>query len=165
MTNFSMGIGKVKEVELPMEFERACYFKPGGLNRTDAIRTAYLETIKRYANRHNIKKGARPSARQRIAQGMSVLLGCEVNLNHINSWASKAKGSYRIPFEYVTAFCVVTSDWSILHAAFSDTGIHVINDGDKLRLDIFKNEEMKNDLAKRVKKDKARLEQLKKRQG
>jgi len=53
-------------------------------------------------------------SRHQITDQMSVLTGNKVTVTTLDSWTAKSKPQYRIPAEYVPAFCKVTNNYDLL---------------------------------------------------
>lgn len=80
--------------------------RPGGLAMGEEVRGLLVDAI-----RDARDKGL---SRERIADGMTRVIGEPVTVDQLNTWTATSKRGWRFPLEYLAAFAAVTGDTSLL---------------------------------------------------
>ena len=146
MTTYDL---RAKQLSLPFMTSRSFKHQAGSFRRAEAVHEAVLMALK-----HCLL------SREEIADEMSRLLGEKVTVNHVANWAAESKNGWRMPLEYASAFCVVTNDNRVIKAAFSGSGINVLDDSEMAFYEIGKAVEEKRESDARLKENRNRLNTL-----
>ena len=102
----------------------------GALNVKERLRCALNSALK-----------LSPLSRHQVAGEMSHLLGVEVTKTIIDSWTAESKEGYRIPAEYIPAFCKTTNDYTALMIMEEASGRFSMPGPDALRSEIQRRRE------------------------
>jgi hypothetical protein len=98
-------------------------------------------------------------SRWQIAGEMSHLLGEEISVHQLNSWAAPSK-SHRMPFEYAAAFCLATDNHELLSVSAKAAGMFLLPGSGALRCEIQKYDEQVRRAQAEKKRRMALLEAL-----
>ena len=105
----------------------------GTLNIRDQLRRALNRSIKDCG-----------LSRAQIAGEMSHLLGVDVTKSQIDAWTAESKDQYRVPAEYLPAFCRVTESNESIEVITDAAGMFSMPGADALRSEIQKFTEMES---------------------
>ena len=95
--------------------------RPLGLRIKDAIAEAIKGSgLKRYA----------------IAGQMSEMLGAEITESMLNAYTAESKEGYRMPAEYIPAFCKIVKDYMVLDVLVAASGCRMIKSEDAYYLEM-----------------------------
>lgn len=95
---------------------------------------------------------ATPLSRFEVAGQMSHLLGIEISKFSIDTWTAESKDAYRIPAEYLPAFCRVTGSMEPVRLVAEAAGIFAMPGPDALRAEIQRLDEEARRLASEKRK-------------
>ncbi|MBU0971004.1 MAG: hypothetical protein KKC20_10180 [Proteobacteria bacterium] len=140
---------RAKQLSLPFITSKSFKRPAGSFRRSEAVQEAVQIALKNCS-----------LSREEIADEMSRLLGEKVSANHIANWAAESKNGWRMPLEYAAAFSVITNDNRVIKAAFSGSGIHVLDDSEMAFFEIGRAVEEKRESDARLKESRIRLEKL-----
>ena len=105
-----------------------------------------------------IKESGR--SRHQIAGEMSHLLGVEVTKAVIDAWTAESKENYRIPAEYLPAFCKATDCNGPIDLLCETAGIFSMPGPDAIRSEIHKFSEMARKARAEIRKRELFLEEM-----
>jgi len=150
MTKFTTSYDlRAKQLSLPFMSSQSFEYSAGSFRRSDAVQEAVRSALKSCL-----------LSREEIADEMSRLLSEEITKNHIANWAAESKNGWRMPLEYTAAFSMITNDNSVIKAAFSGSGINVLDDSEMAFYEIGKAIEEKRESDARLKENRNRLQSL-----
>ncbi|BBO84515.1 hypothetical protein DSCO28_50810 [Desulfosarcina ovata subsp. sediminis] len=124
----------------------------GSMNIRDRLRLAPNRAI----------KNCRLS-RPQIAGEMSHLLGADVTKSVMDSWTAESKDNYRIPAEYLPAFCRVVGSNEPIDILTESAGMFALPGPDALRSEIQRWSEKASNAQAEVKKRKRLLREMEER--
>lgn len=99
-------------------------------------------------------------SRAQIAGEMSHLLGVDVTKSQIDSWTAESKADYRIPAEYLPAFCRVTDTTEPIEILTQAAGMFSMPGPDALRSEIQRYAEMERKARAEKRKRELFLEEM-----
>lgn len=99
-------------------------------------------------------------SRAQIAGEMSHLLGVDVTKSIIDAWTAESKDNYRIPAEYLPAFCRVTDSNEAIEILNETAGMFSMPGPDALRSEIQKWSEKARKARAEVRKRELFLEEM-----
>ena len=140
---------RARQMSLPFMNSQSFQFSAGSFRRAEAVQEAVQSALKNC-----------PLSREEIADEMSRLLGEKITPNHIANWAAESKNGWRMPLEYAAAFSVITNDNRVIKAAFSGSGINVLEDSEMVYYKIGKASEEQRELAAKLKAERSRLQEM-----
>ncbi|MBA3011107.1 MAG: hypothetical protein KKF12_18085 [Proteobacteria bacterium] len=150
MTKFNTNYDpRAKQLSLPFKHSGSFDCPAGSFRRSEAVQEAVRSALKRCL-----------LDRDEIAEEMSRLLGEKISSNHIANWAAESKNGWRLPLEYAAAFSAVTNDNRVIKAAFSGSGINVLDDKEMTYFEIGKAVEEKRESDIKLKETRSRLQTL-----
>jgi hypothetical protein len=130
-----------------------CRRSSGGSEGTLNIR----ERLRRSLNRAIKESGL---SRAQIAGEMSHLLSVDVTKSVIDAWTAESKGGYRIPAEYLPAFCRATRNNQPIEILTEAAGMFSLPGPDALRAEIQKWNETARRARAEVRKRELFLEEM-----
>jgi len=89
---------------------------PGSMYDAALVRLALIEAIRKS-----------DKSRETIADEMSSLSGTQVTVRRINAFTAESREDYRFPLELTRAFCVATSDFTLLRRVAEMAGFRLID--------------------------------------
>lgn len=112
--------------------------------------------------RHSLNLAIRECrlSRSQIAGEMSHLLGVDVTKSMIDAWTAESKDNYRIPAEYLPAFCRVTDCNRPIEILTETAGMFSMPGPDALRSEIQKYSEMESRARSEKRKRQIFLEEM-----
>lgn len=134
---------RAEQLSLPFMISKSFEYPAGSYRRAEAVREAVSLTLKDCQ-----KRGL---TRNIIADEMTRLVGQTVSKSTVSNWGPDSKSGYRLPLEWAAAFSIVTNDNRAIKAAFSGTGINVLDDTEMIYYEIGKAEEIKREQAAKQK--------------
>lgn len=99
-------------------------------------------------------------SRPQIAGEMSHLLGVDVTKSMLDAWTAESKDNYRIPAEYLPAFCMVTGSNEPIEILTEAAGMFSMPGPDALRSEIQKYSEMESRARSEKRKRQLFLEEM-----
>lgn len=67
---------------------------------------------------------------------MSEMLGAEITESMLNAYTAESKEGYRMPAEYIPAFCRIVKDYTVLDILVAASGCRMIKSEDAYYLEI-----------------------------
>lgn len=98
-----------------------------------------------------------------IAARMSEYLGKDITVNMLYSWTAQSKEDYRIPAEYLPAFCYAVESFKPIEFIAQNTGMFLLPGKDALRSEVQKIEEQIEKLSQEKERRLLFLEQVDKK--
>lgn len=96
-------------------------------------------------------------SRYEVAARMSELLGAEVSKYQLDSWTAESRNDWRFPLEYAAAFEAATDSHGILQWLAQKRGCEVVVGEDTLLTELGRIERAEQELKKRKRALKSRL--------
>ncbi len=131
------------------EEKRAAAGSEGTMNVRDRLRRALNRAIKECS-----------LSRHQIAGEMSHLLGVEITKAVIDAWTAESKDNYRIPAEYLPAFCRATGSNDPIEILNDTVGMFSMPGPDALRSEIQRWKEKLSEARSEVRKREMFLEEM-----
>lgn len=112
---------------------------PGALDLSLSIRAALAEAIKTSG------KG-----RERIADAMSALTNHRISRTHLDSWTAASREPWRFPAEYIPAFEIAASTYSVTNFLAEVRGCRVLTGRESLNGELGRLELARDEAARKI---------------